>query len=100
MPSHQKKSIGKWLSRFLLMCACLLSMSACTTPPLNKPNVPYQENLKIKCQENDLPRLTGTQGTAAAEALNAWPEIYGQCAARHNQLIDEINKREEINNGE
>jgi len=46
-----------------------------------------------------LPRLKGTQGKDAAELLTLYLEMYGQCAARHNQLIDEINLRENILNG-
>ena len=50
----------------------------------------------MKCQER-LPRLTGTQGNSAAELLIMYLDIYGKCAARHNQLVDEINLRENIN---
>ncbi|UYV60089.1 hypothetical protein OH655_22405 (plasmid) [Pantoea dispersa] len=56
-------------------------------------SVPFQENLKTKCPVN-LPRLTGTNGRAAAELLNQWIDIYSVCAARHNQLVDEIILRE------
>ncbi|ECI4314819.1 hypothetical protein DO802_04705 [Salmonella enterica subsp. enterica] len=58
----------------------------------------YQENLKTKCVMQ-LPRLSGTTGKDAAELLIIYLEIYGQCAARHNQLVDEINLRERINDG-
>lgn len=61
-------------------------------------NVRYQENLKTKCAVQ-LPRLKGTQGKDAAELLTLYLEMYGQCAARHNQLIDEINLQENILNG-
>jgi hypothetical protein len=43
-----------------------------------------------------LPRLKGTQGKDAADILTIYPELYGQCAARHNQLVDEINLRESV----
>ncbi|MDI9768630.1 hypothetical protein QM327_18945 [Pantoea dispersa] len=56
-------------------------------------SVPFQENLKTKCPVN-LPRLAGTNGRAAAELLNQWIDIYSVCAARHNQLVDEIILRE------
>ncbi|MCA6971210.1 hypothetical protein LF935_16330 [Pectobacterium carotovorum] len=56
----------------------------------------YQENLKRKCPVNNLPTLAGNTGTDAASTLNEWPEIYGDCAARHNQLVDEINQREKM----
>nr|WP_312217004.1 hypothetical protein [Pantoea vagans] len=75
------------------MIACLVIISGCTTPPVKTQNVPYQENLKTKCPVN-LPRLNGTNGRAAAELLIQWIDIYSTCAARHNQLIDEINLRE------
>ncbi|WET41247.1 hypothetical protein [Citrobacter enshiensis] len=55
----------------------------------------YQENLKTKCT-TQLPRLKGMTGKDAAELLTLYLEIYGQCAARHNQLVDEINLRENI----
>ncbi|EPP0959641.1 hypothetical protein ACULX3_002270 [Cronobacter turicensis] len=58
----------------------------------------YQENLKTKCSAQ-LPRLTGTTGRDAAELLTLYLELYGQCAARHNQLVDEINQRETLLNG-
>ncbi|PWC18242.1 hypothetical protein [Brenneria corticis] len=56
----------------------------------------YQENLKKKCPVTNLPRLTGNTGTDAAMPLTGWPEIYADCAARHNQLVDEINQREQL----
>jgi len=46
-----------------------------------------------------LPRLAGTQGKDAADLLIIYLELYGQCAARHNQLVDEINLRESVLNG-
>ncbi|WP_255459256.1 hypothetical protein [Buttiauxella sp. A111] len=58
----------------------------------------YQENLKTKCPVQ-LPRLTGNQGSSAADLLIIYLDIYGQCAARHNQLVDEINLRESLLNG-
>ncbi|MEA7543907.1 hypothetical protein ONO12_28235, partial [Salmonella enterica subsp. enterica serovar Montevideo] len=48
------------------------------------PGMELTENLKTKCV-TQLPRLKGTTGKDAAELLNAYLEIYGQCAARHNQ---------------
>lgn len=88
----------KWLSLFLLMSASLLILSGCTTTPLIKQSEPYQENLKTKCPVN-LPRLAGDDGKAAAELLVKWLDIYSVCAARHNQIIDEILLRENINHG-
>lgn len=35
-------------------------------------------------------------GKDAAELLTLYLELYGQCAARHNTLVDEINLRENI----
>ncbi|EOU4946108.1 hypothetical protein [Enterobacter hormaechei] len=55
----------------------------------------YQENLLTKCAVQ-LPRLAGTTGRDAAELLTLYLDLYGQCAARHNQLVDEINLRESI----
>ena len=92
---HRVKFARKWLSRCLLTCACLLILSACTTAPSPVPNVRYQENLKTRCA-TQLPRLNGATGKDAAELLTAYLEIYGQCAARHNQLVDEINLRERV----
>jgi hypothetical protein len=60
--------------------------------------VRYQENLKTKCA-TQLPRLAGASGKDAAELLTIYLELYGQCAARHNQLVDEINLRERVLNG-
>ncbi|WP_099125536.1 hypothetical protein [Xenorhabdus stockiae] len=56
---------------------------------------PYQENLLKKCQTR-LPTLTGTTGNNIANILMDYPALYGNCAARHNQLVDEINKRKEF----
>ncbi|MDM3001268.1 MULTISPECIES: hypothetical protein [Citrobacter] len=53
----------------------------------------YQENLLTKCV-TQLPRLRGIQGKDAADILTVYLDLYGQCAARHNQLVDEINLRE------
>ncbi|EOU9344044.1 hypothetical protein [Citrobacter amalonaticus] len=72
-----------------------MTLSACTTTPSPVPNVRYQENLKTKCA-TQLPRLSGTQGKDAAELLTLYLELYGQCAARHNALVDEINLREKV----
>ncbi|MHC5175228.1 hypothetical protein [Serratia rhizosphaerae] len=60
------------------------------------PSVLFQENLKTKCQIK-LPRLTGNDGRAAADLLITWMDIYSACAARHNQLVDEILLRERLN---
>lgn len=65
-------------------------------PPV--PNVRFQENLKTKCAVN-LPRLAGKTGKDAAELLTVYLDLYGQCAARHNQLVDEINLREDLQRG-
>ena len=92
---HRVKSVRKWLSRCLPISACLMILSACTTMPSPVPNVRYQENLKTKCA-TQLPRLNGTQGKDAAELLTLYLELYGQCAARHNTLVDEINLREKV----
>ena len=89
------KFARKWLSRYLLTCACLLILSACTTPPPIKPNVPYQENLLTKCPVK-LPRINGVTGKDIAETLLILTPQYSDCAARHNQLVDEINQRKEI----
>jgi hypothetical protein len=43
-----------------------------------------------------LPRLAGTTGKDAADLLIIYLDMYGQCAARHNQLVDEIKIRERI----
>ena len=95
---HRERYARKYLSPFLPIVVCLMSLSACTTAPQPVPNVRYQENLKTKCT-TQLPRLNGTTGKDAAELLTIYPEIYGQCAARHNQLVDEINLRENIIDG-
>ncbi|WP_086110343.1 hypothetical protein [Xenorhabdus vietnamensis] len=56
---------------------------------------PYQENLLTKCQER-LPRLAGMTGNNLANMVIDYAQIYGHCAARHNQLVEEINKRKEF----
>ena len=86
------KFVPRWLSRCLPTCACLMILSACTTKPQPPLNMRYQENLLTKCV-TQLPRLKGNQGKNAADILAIYPELYGQCAARHNQLVDEINLR-------
>ncbi|MDU4002730.1 hypothetical protein [Pluralibacter gergoviae] len=58
----------------------------------------FQESLKTKCAST-LPRLAGATGRDAAELITIYLDLYGQCAARHNQLVDEINVREEIQCG-
>jgi hypothetical protein len=90
---NRVKFAPKWLSRFLLTCACLMSLSACSTRPQITPDVPYQENLKTKCPET-LPRLEGTTGAYVAGVLLEYQNLYSVCAARHNTLVDEINQRE------
>ncbi|WP_086113982.1 hypothetical protein [Xenorhabdus beddingii] len=70
-------------------------MSGCTTRPPTVSNVPYQENLLTKCQDR-LPKLAGTTGNNLANIIIDYAALYGHCAARHNQLVDEINQRKEI----
>ncbi|CDH32342.1 conserved exported hypothetical protein [Xenorhabdus bovienii str. Intermedium] len=91
----QEKFVLKWLSLFLLLCALALSLSGCTTRPPTVLSEHYQENLLTKCQ-GTLPKLTGTTGNNLANVLIESSALYGHCAARHNQLVDEINKRKEI----
>ncbi|MEZ6877614.1 hypothetical protein [Enterobacter sp. KBR-315C3_2022] len=55
----------------------------------------FQENLLTKCTAQ-LPRLSGTRGKDAADVLTLYLELYGQCAARHNQLVNEIYLRERL----
>ncbi|WP_099139081.1 hypothetical protein [Xenorhabdus szentirmaii] len=55
----------------------------------------YQENLLTKCPVK-LPTLTGTTGNKLAEVIMEYAPLYGTCAARHNQLVDEINQRKEL----
>ncbi|WP_228864237.1 hypothetical protein [Xenorhabdus sp. PB30.3] len=70
-------------------------MSGCTTTPPAPSGEPYQENLLTKCQ-HQLPKLTGATGNNLATVLMDYSALYGNCAARHNQLVDEINKRKEF----
>lgn len=90
---RRRKYTLKLLNRYLPMSACLMILSGCITPPPKMPNVPYQESLKTKCPVK-LPRLNGVTGKDLAGPLINWIEIYSDCAARHNALVDEINKRE------
>ncbi|HEP0305461.1 TPA: hypothetical protein QIS90_001274 [Providencia rettgeri] len=56
-------------------------------------NVSYQANLLKKCPDI-LPKLEGETGAFAAETLLTMANLYGDCAARHNQLVTEIKQRE------
>ncbi|WP_439652793.1 hypothetical protein [Providencia manganoxydans] len=55
----------------------------------------YQENLLKKCSTK-LPQLTGTTGRDLSIALTDLAFLYGECAARHNVLTDEIKQRKEL----
>lgn len=90
-----EKFVLRWSSLFLLMCALALSLSGCTTIQPQILSVLYQENLLKKCQET-LPRLMGMTGNNLANIVMEYSTLYGNCAARHNQLVDEINKRKEL----
>lgn len=81
------------------MCACLMSLSGCLTPPSKTPNVSYQENLKRKCPTENLPRIKGNTGADVAAPAIEYQNLYSVCAARHNALIDEIELREKSENG-
>ena len=85
----------KPLSLFFLMYALVMSMSGCSTTAQSVPSVPYQENLLTRCPVQ-LPRLAGNTGQDFDQALRAYRTLYSECAARHNQLITEINQRREI----
>ncbi|NHB87190.1 hypothetical protein C5471_05470 [Photorhabdus tasmaniensis] len=58
--------------------------------------MPYQENLKTRCPVN-LPRLDGVTGADFDKTLRRYRTGYAACAARHNQLVTEIEKREDWN---
>ena len=92
-----KKSELKLLSLCLLMCALALSLSACTMTKLPPSSGLYQENLLTKCPET-LPRMNGQTGKDVSEPATDLQDMYGNCAARHNQLVDEINIRRNLNN--
>ena len=91
----QQKSERNWLTRYLITVVFLTILSGCTTTPQIMPSEPYQENLLTKCPEQ-LPRLKGVSGKDIAEVLLKITPQYAECAARHNQLIDEINQRKEM----
>ncbi|WHT81577.1 hypothetical protein [Providencia rettgeri] len=55
----------------------------------------YQENLLKKCS-TQIPKLTGTTGRDLSIALTDLAFLYGECAARHNVLTDEIKQRKEL----
>ncbi|AVJ18317.1 hypothetical protein CLM71_14815 [Serratia sp. MYb239] len=55
--------------------------------------MPYQANLLTRCPTT-LPRLNSNTGAALTAALEEYRKIYPPCAARHNQLADEIEQRE------
>ncbi|AVD62438.1 hypothetical protein C4B62_04140 [Serratia marcescens] len=57
--------------------------------------MPFQESLLVKCPEQ-LPRINGATGKDVSEPLLTYLDIYTLCAARHNQLVDEINQRKEL----
>ena len=80
-------SIPKPLNLYFAMFALLMSMSGCSTTVLNRPNEPYQENLLARCPQ-DLPRLAGPTGSDF--------DLYVVCAARHNQLVTEIQLRKDV----
>ena len=93
----QKKFELKLLSLCLLTCVLVLSLSACTTVPPPKSDELYQESLITKCSVNP-PLLAGTTGTDLSQTLTDFLTLYGNCAARHNQLVDEINIRRNLPN--
>lgn len=97
--ADRRRSEQKFLSRFSLMFACLMILSGCITQPSKIPSVPYQENLKRKCPTENLPRIKGNTGADIAAPAIEYQDLYSVCAARHNALIDEINKRESVLNG-
>ncbi|WP_419721238.1 Rz1-like lysis system protein LysC [Pectobacterium versatile] len=72
-----------------------MSMSGCSTTAQNGQNVPYQANLLTRCPVQ-IPRLAGNTGQDFDQALRAYRTLYSECAARHNQLITDINQRREI----
>lgn len=54
----------------------------------------YQENLLTHCPIT-LPRLNGNTGADFDNVLRRYTRLYSDCAARHNQLTDEIKQRQE-----
>ncbi|KAB7698818.1 hypothetical protein GBN33_08500 [Plesiomonas shigelloides] len=53
----------------------------------------FQENQLTLCPRQ-LPRLGGNTGADFDKALREYSALYVECAARHNQLINNIRQRE------
>nr|WP_232106067.1 MULTISPECIES: hypothetical protein [Serratia] len=70
-------------------------MCGCSTTVLTRPSEPYQANLTARCPEN-LPRLAGPTGSDFDLALRQYSNLYVVCAARHNQLVTEIQQRRDV----
>ena len=51
--------------------------------------IPIQANLLTKCPEN-LNEVQGVTGKAILEALLDDNDLYNECSARHNALVDAI----------
>ena len=54
---------------------------------------PTQANLLTKCPE--LTKHEGTTGKMVLLTMTTWATEYNECAARHNELVDVIQKTEE-----
>nr|WP_241810627.1 hypothetical protein [Serratia sp. 14-2641] len=70
-------------------------MCGCSTRVLSVPSESYQESLLAKCPES-LPRLAGPTGNDFDLALKQYSGLYVPCAARHNQLVTEIQQRKDL----
>lgn len=73
------------------MCALMMTGCAWWKRPGVEP--PLQANLLQRCPEF-LTEHTGTDGKAVFRTMTNWPLEYNECAARHNGLVDAVQKKE------
>ena len=89
-------STRRRLSRYSALCVLLMSTSGCLTRVSVVPDEHYQASLLATCPE-DLPALTGPTGHDFDLLTRTLLFLYTDCAARHNQLVNEIQQRNAIN---
>lgn len=74
----------------LILGVLFLSLVGCSTLTSKEVNkTPIQANLLTKCPEH-LNEVQGVTGKAILEALLDDNDLYNECSARHNALVDAL----------
>jgi hypothetical protein len=80
--------------KILVLLLGITVLPACSFLSSKEVNrAPTQANLLIKCPE-ELPAVTGITGKDLLQSLLEDSDLYNECSARHNALVDALEEKE------